>query len=755
MVLLVASLFSNGPLAATAALTVHQAQVLALVRSYALDYTAKLPDFICTQVTRREISLLNIVNYQIVSTTVVASDEIEEQLTFSSQRESYEVLYLNRNRVTGFEHTQIPGAVSAGEFGSLLRDIFDPRTHAIFEWDRSSGPRDHRLYVFAFHVPKESGIHVVDNVSGQDTVAPYRGRVFVNANTNEVERIDSQVDFRPEFAVKAAKRSVEYRRVSVADKDYSLPFHSEVRMWDATHVYVNRMDYRAYHKYAVTAGIRIDAETNGLQVTNPVPNPLSVKESAPAVRATDSSVDSLPNSSGVSLAKTEPAQSPAVAEIAPPSPLHNEAKSVTALPLATPESKINAPPATVATAENTPAVKPLPSREEPTILRTQVNLVLVPVVVRDGSGKAVGDLTKDDFQVFDRGKQQQITNFSIQKFRSDISKNSIANSPGQLPTSSAAVAPSNFVGYWFDDVHLSVGDVVRVRDGAIRKLETLNASDRIAIFTSSGQGNFDFTGDREKLRNALMNLRQRPLGETSKHECPDISYYMADLIINKRDTNAFEQATDDAVACMHLLQMQRAIAAGQVQSVARGVLMTGEQASRRSLVSLKEAVRKLSVMPGSRSILVLSPGFFCDTDLQFAEQDVLDLAVHSQVVISAIDARGLYVLNQAGDIEQNSGDAKSSLARADYARNEAILSSGLLASVAAGSGGTFIQNTNDLSGGLQRLAAPEYSYLLEFTPHDLKNDEKFHPIKVRLRSHKKLTVQARSGYFAPEQAVTR
>ncbi len=161
-VLLVAALFVGRPSAATTPLSPDQARVLALVRSYALDYSAKLPDFICTQVTRREISLIDIVNYEIVSITLLTSDVIEEQLTFANQNESYEVMSLNRNQVTGVKHTQIPGAVSAGEFGSLLRDIFDLHTHAIFEWDRMTGPRDQRVFVFAFHVPKESGIHVVD-----------------------------------------------------------------------------------------------------------------------------------------------------------------------------------------------------------------------------------------------------------------------------------------------------------------------------------------------------------------------------------------------------------------------------------------------------------------------------------------------------------------------------------------------------------------------------------------------------------------
>jgi hypothetical protein len=44
----------------------------------------------------------------------------------------------------------------------------------------------------------------------------------------------------------------------------------------------------------------------------------------------------------------------------------------------------------------------------------KVNAVLVPVAARDAQGRRVGNLKKDDFQFFDRDKQQPISGFSIQ-----------------------------------------------------------------------------------------------------------------------------------------------------------------------------------------------------------------------------------------------------------------------------------------------------------------------------------------------------
>src|SRR6201996_4408007 len=65
-----------------------------------------------------------------------------------------------------------------------------------------------------------------------------------------------------------------------------------------------------------------------------------------------------------------------------------------------------------APAQNAPE---LTSHDAPATFSAKVNLVMVPVVVRDGNGKAIGTLQKEDFQLFDKGKPQVISRFSIEK----------------------------------------------------------------------------------------------------------------------------------------------------------------------------------------------------------------------------------------------------------------------------------------------------------------------------------------------------
>jgi hypothetical protein len=57
-----------------------------------------------------------------------------------------------------------------------------------------------------------------------------------------------------------ADAMVDYRPVAIAGKDFTLPFHSEVHMTYDERRFTNKIDYKAYHKFAASATIRMDAD---------------------------------------------------------------------------------------------------------------------------------------------------------------------------------------------------------------------------------------------------------------------------------------------------------------------------------------------------------------------------------------------------------------------------------------------------------------------------------------------------------------
>jgi len=397
------------------------------------------------------------------------------------------------------------------------------------------------------------------------------------------------------------------------------------------------------------------------------------------------------------------------------------------------------------------------SHDELTTFKVKVNLVLLRAVVRDANGKAIGDLRQEDFDLFDDRKPQVIKQFSVEQpgYKAAAQQAQLEPDEDTGETLPPPVAPEHYVAYVFDDVHLEFGDLVRLRDAADRHMATLAPTDRAAIFTTSGQNNLDFTDNRAKLHETLQQMRPRPISRTSNSGCPDISYYMADLIQNKRDPNAIRLATEDALACA-LNRDRRMLAAAQAlaESTASGILNQGDHESRVSLSVLRDAIRRVAVMPGQRTILMLSPGFLVP-QMESEYIDLVDHALRAQVIISTLNGRGLYTIDPLGDIGTG-GPANefASVSRAQYASQSAWEEENILRDLAFGTGGSFFHNSNDLDAGFRYIAtAPECWYVLGFSPQNLKLDGRFHGLKVTVKNRQKLTVLTRKGYYAPKHVA--
>jgi VWFA-related protein len=133
------------------------------------------------------------------------------------------------------------------------------------------------------------------------------------------------------------------------------------------------------------------------------------------------------------------------------------------------------------------------AQETSITFQSKVNIVLVPVVVRDKTGKPVDNLTKEDFQLFDKGKAQTISRVSVE--RSGAKPIGPAPDPVKVAEDRKAgtaapgpSAPDHFIAFFFDDIHMQFGDVVPVRQAAEKYLAgSFKERDRAAIYTSSGQ----------------------------------------------------------------------------------------------------------------------------------------------------------------------------------------------------------------------------------------------------------------------------
>ncbi len=421
------------------------------------------------------------------------------------------------------------------------------------------------------------------------------------------------------------------------------------------------------------------------------------------------------------------------------------------------------PPAQTVTPSSPPqsdkTSEEITSREEKPTFKVNVNLVLVRVVVRDHDGQAIGNLSKDDFQLFDNRKLQSISQFSAEQLgakpagKAEVHEKSEAGET--QPESGKLEVPENYFAYLFDDVHLTFGDLAQARNAAERHLAAMRPTERAAIFTTSGQTTLDFTDDRASLHDALLHLHPRPISSGGTAGCFDLTYYMADMIENKHDSQALQVATQDALICEFNGDPTFRPAAQQMaESMAVQKLSEGQAESHVALTVLNDVIHRMSVVPGRRNIVMVSPGFLTP-EMESEYTALIDRAVRSQVTIGGLDARGLYIVPAGGDIaSRQSPDPVVVGMKQLYATSEASADADILSVLAEATGGIFYQNSNDLDEGFRRTAStPEYSYVLGFSPQNLKLDGSFHSIKVTVKSPQKATVQARRGYFAPKHAA--
>jgi VWFA-related protein len=642
------------------------------------------------------------------------------------------------------------GMWSSGQFDGNLRAIFHPGNHAVFAYARPDQVGAHPALVFTYSISRQNEPLWELRAEDQLAAPPYEGELWLDAETGDVLRFRStSSDMPPQFPIRSAEIRTEYDNVAFPDGSrFLLPVKAEVatRYRDASPIR-NIVEFRGCHKFRATAHM-----ITGLPDQEDGVGQFAARESFADI---ETELDE--NQKIYTILREEAIREDALRMAIEQQQDLRAATGAAFFRLAQlsdeREKRLAANPRSLRPVSESELV---PDSNGSASFRVNVKLVPVTVVVRDNKGRALGNLNQQDFQLFDNRKPQEITSFLLQ---GSATKDAAEGSPkvGAKP-----ILP-NSVAYVFDDLHTSSSDLAKAAVAADRQLARLRPPDRAAIFTTSGDVIADFTPNQDQLRAALHKIKSH--ANAMPTDCPEMSYFTADLIV-RRDVTATELALEDAGDCLlpnsgigtpgrlpggALDMAQKEVARKIVVARAGEVVSVGRMESDRAVSILFEAFNRTLRMSGHRTIVLLSPGFLTlDPNQQQAIMHLIERALQSDIVISGIDVRGLSAIGAA---KLTGGPMNAPAVHGTLDSQGDSATEGVMADLAYGTGGNFFHNNNDLDRALrQTTEAPEYFYVIGFSPQKL--DGKLHKLKIKVSGGEKLTVQARSGYYALRPSPT-
>ncbi|MFL6448572.1 MAG: hypothetical protein ACJ746_12900 [Bryobacteraceae bacterium] len=257
--------------------SVRQQQILSQIKDYALSYTKNLPNFICVEVIRRYVDPTSGDHYQSIGNVLA-------RVSYNQGQELYKVYSVNgRVEDTSIENAAASGgAISQGEFGSMMREIFEDKSAATFGWDHWATLRGRRMAVFNYAIGSGRSAYSISYSSGpgdeQRIYTAYRGLIYADQDTGEIARITFEaVDIPQSFPVRQASEILDYDLVDINGQQYVTPRTARLFMTAGREKTKNELEFRNYRKFGTESAITYD-----INPTAPAPPPLPESKEEPA-----------------------------------------------------------------------------------------------------------------------------------------------------------------------------------------------------------------------------------------------------------------------------------------------------------------------------------------------------------------------------------------------------------------------------------------------------------------------------------------
>lgn len=404
--------------------------------------------------------------------------------------------------------------------------------------------------------------------------------------------------------------------------------------------------------------------------------------------------------------------------------------------------------------------RPQTAQQRPTF-RADVELVQIDVVVVDESGQHVRGLKPADFVVRDRGKAQTVAAFE------EIAHERPPREPrGAAPGPSVPLDVSNnqttgadrLVVMVVDDLHIWQGRTETAKSIARGVLDRLGADASMAVLFTSGDRSTQVTEDRSRLMQAIETLKARQsfrrpnqAVDTQKPRPNDPEAPIEVTLANieaAQNTN-LQQFFDNMTLFSTLETAAQMLGRGDARRKAFVLVTEG-------LVKNPTGIFGTSMPPGEApaggadyaatgdAAATIVPG-----PTQYHAEALIDMMEsmrRANVATYAIDPRG-EVTSQELMLESHPAPPGFDVHDAVFRWNNPVrIAQDGLTTIAEASGGFAVVDTDDFTGGIERILDDlDHYYLLGFYPAD-PNRKGYRRLNVTVPAHPEWTVRFRHGY---------
>lgn len=387
-----------------------------------------------------------------------------------------------------------------------------------------------------------------------------------------------------------------------------------------------------------------------------------------------------------------------------------------------------------------PAPTPPPVQETDEIIRVSSKLVLVDALVLDKDGRQVTDLTADDFEIFQDGKRQEITNFSYINGRNEVSAAASGKNSLPVPPVSVRSDQGRIITFVIDDGNcLATPEGLEIARDGVRKFinEQMLPDDKVAIYRTRGGSSLMqiYTSNKEVLKNKIKKVSWFPSGCGSAFDATR-NDTTAKILTGGEGRGTFDTAETK--------EFRKDIADFERENQVRG-----------SFGVLGFVVDRLKTLPQRKIVFFVSEGIPINISNPSSDaiisglREITDKASRASVVFYTISEKGLTIPGMMEARDEVSGGAEERI------EEERSLNHGLFY-LADQTGGKFIRNKSFIDTEIEKVLEQESGYyLLGYQPEEGTFDGKeFHKIEVKLK-RPALRISSRKGFYGREEKEAR